>query len=107
MQSTLTRMDRPAAVLFAGDGLKHLSSIYMIHLCVHVTGDFNAVPEGKLYEPLTYRAIKTHKAMYLRSVYNEDFPLQARFQYRESPDTYMAILRKGTTEETIQRCIGN
>lgn len=38
---------------------------------VILCGDFNASPEGKDYDPLTYRAVKAHR-LGLRSVYNED-----------------------------------
>ena len=82
---------------------------------VILTGDFNAVPEVSGYQPLTYRAVKTHK-LGLRSIYNED--IQQSPIRLSSPELYTTWKRKSknrTTqgkeglalgkEEVIKRCI--
>lgn len=88
VQSILSSSKRPAAVLLAGD--------------------FNAVPESQSFEPLTYRAIKNHQSLALRSVYNEDFPYQSRFMNEGefSPSTFLSYLDRGNGEEIVKRCIG-
>ena len=66
------------------------------------------MPDSGFFEPLTYRAIKNHYALPLRSVYNEDFQFQSQFYGRDyAPHTFLAVLSRGNEEETVKRCIGS
>lgn len=92
IQRHLGAMNRSAAVIFAGD--------------------FNAVPTKEYAEPLTYRAIKNHQNLSLRSVYTEDFPdhfpIPSRYLGKVfTPPTYLSIIKKGANEEELKRCIGD
>ena len=70
------------------------------------TGDFNAVPENSIYEPLTYRAVKTH-SLGLRSVYNEDLGLSPQRMSGAELYTTWKARRRGTSDKemVIKRCI--
>ena len=92
IQRNLDTINKSAAVIFAGD--------------------FNAVPTKEYAEPLTYRAIKNHQNLTLRSVYTEDFPdnfpTPSRYLGKVfTPPTYLSIVKKGTQEEELKRCIGD
>lgn len=84
IQTCLQTMDRPGACIFAGD--------------------FNSVPDSKIFEPLTYRAIKNHRSLSFRSVYTEDLPYQPS-QGDYLPHTFLSVVSKGGVEEVIKRCI--
>jgi len=70
---------------------------------VILTGDFNAIPEVSGYQPLTYRAVKSHK-LGLRSIYNEDV-IPSSLSSKELYTTWKFRTRKEKNEEVVKRCI--
>jgi nocturnin len=70
---------------------------------VVLLGDFNAVPQHTDYPPLTYRAVKSHR-LGLRSVYNEDIPLNS-LSARELYTTWKARKKFSNKETVTKRCI--
>lgn len=78
---------------------------------VILCGDFNASPDGKDYDPLTYRAVKAHR-LGLRSVYNEDLAfsnvgmsskeLYTTWKARRTGDS---ISSSSSSEVVVKSCI--
>lgn len=69
-------------------------------------GDFNASPEGKDYDPLTYRAVKAHR-LGLRSVYNEDLAFSNVGMSSKELYTTWKARRAGdsSSEVVVKSCI--
>ena len=73
---------------------------------VILCGDFNASPEGKDYDPLTYRAVKAHR-LGLRSVYNEDLTFSNVGMSSKELYTTWKARRAGdsSSEVVVKSCI--
>lgn len=71
---------------------------------VILSGDFNAIPEAITYEPLTYRAVKTH-ILGLRSVYNEDVAFSGMKMSSKDFYTTWKSRKYDKDEVIVKRCI--